>query len=450
MAGEVLTFPGITAAIRPLACFVRIGEAHKKLSDLHASGRLPAKRVVVDASRFRYQHELTNELRESGAEVVLDTEVAELAAPSKFAGHSRHAPWASASEGDLLGPQHFQRNASADVIGQIARFAVKHQVDVVLAPTHYLGDLNFANWLEVDREACLLLRSALDREGGAHIAIDYPVIIPHTDLNSSEVRGELTASLVDLPIDSVWIRASGLGPDVGPLTMKRYLAAMSGLHNMGKPIIADHLGGFTGMTAMAFGAASGIAVGIGERERFDARGWHKPPPPRKEDDSFGRAVRVALPSLNRSATIKELELLTSATNGKKLLACGDRRCCPHGLKDMIDDPRRHAAYQLFARIEALQKVPDLKRGHYFLNGPIADADRLARQVKQLKPSEEVAVLHDIDVNKLMKRLYDHSRRIEKLRSTLENIHEARTDEAPRAHPLVRHQPAIRKSKEDKR
>ena len=221
MDAKIVPFPLTASAKSPLAHFIRIGEAHKKLADLHASGRLPAKRVVVEASRLRHQKELIAALRDDGAEIILDTEVAELAAPGKFAGHSRHAPWASAGQGRPLGPEHFEDDAPSDVIGHIARSTVECHIDTVLAPTHYLADPAFSDWLVVDRRACPLLRAALDREGGQHIAIDYPVIVPHTLLNSDACRGELVEIIADLPVDNVWIRASGLGSDAGPVTMKR-------------------------------------------------------------------------------------------------------------------------------------------------------------------------------------------------------------------------------------
>lgn len=450
MDTKIVPFPLVAAAKPPLALFVRIGEAHKKLADLHASGRLPAKRVVVDASRVRHQKELIEALQDDGAEIVLDTEAAELAAPSKISGHSRHAPWALAGEGGLVGPDHFGAGARSDVIGQIARFAVAVGSNTVLAPAHNLGDPSCSDWSAVDARACALLRDALDKEGGRHIAIDYPVIAPHTFLNSDAFRGALIGRIVDLPIDNVWVRASGLGADAGPLTMKRYLSAMAGMHNMGKPIIADQLGGLPGLVAMAFGAVSGVAQGIGERERFDARGWFQPPPVREDDDGFGRAVRIGIPGLGRSATIKELELLATARGGRKLVTCLDRKCCLHGLKDMIDDPRRHAAYQAFSSVQALENIPHLSREHHLLNGPIAEADRLAREIKRLKPSDAEAALREIDLPRLMKRFHDHSRKVEKLRSTLERVHEARSDETPRARPVPPRQGNSQKAGEDRK
>jgi hypothetical protein len=111
-------------------------------------------------------------------------------------------------------------------------------------------------------------------------------------------------------------------------------------------------------------------------------------------------------------------------------------CCLHGLPDMIADPRRHAAYQAFQAIDRLQAVPDLKREHYFLNGPMTEADRRARQIKALKPSVAEAADRHIDPRKLMKRLNDDSRRLEQTQIALEHLHGTRGAETPRARPIV--------------
>lgn len=113
MAAQILPFPKPGAgAASPLACFIRVGEAHNRLADLHAAGHLPARQVVIEASRFRHQREPVSALRESGAEIVLDAEAAERAAPARFAGHSRYAPWASPD--GPLGPDHFRETAPGE------------------------------------------------------------------------------------------------------------------------------------------------------------------------------------------------------------------------------------------------------------------------------------------------------------------------------------------------
>jgi hypothetical protein len=191
------------------------------------------------------------------------------------------------------------------------------------------------------------------------------------------------------------------------------------------------------MAALAFGAVSGLAQGIGERERFDAGTWYKPPPPSAEYERFGRAVRVSIPRLQRSVTLKELSLLVSAKSGRRLCACGDRACCLRGYTDMVADPRRHAAYQLFKSLSSLEVVPDLRRESYFLgsNGPMDTADRLARQVKSLRPSTRDADKFGINLGDLMKRFEQHSRRVEQLSHVLVRVHAERGEEGPRCRAI---------------
>jgi len=104
VAAQILPFPNAGGAtISPIACFLRIGEAHRKLADLHAAERLPARRVVIDASRFRYQQELISALREAGAEIVLDLKRRSLP-PSQNAEVTPASPLGRLVMADRLGP----------------------------------------------------------------------------------------------------------------------------------------------------------------------------------------------------------------------------------------------------------------------------------------------------------------------------------------------------------
>jgi hypothetical protein len=312
------------------------------------------------------------------------------------------------------------------VIGQIARFAVEHRMHAVLSPGHYLREGTQSQWFKVDREACIALRAALDRAGGRNIGIDYELIVPHVALDDVEGRGQIVEMFKDLPFDNLWLRASGFGSDARPLTTRRYINSLSALHNLGKPIVADYLGGLIGLAAAYFGAISGFAEGVGERERFDAREWHKPPKVREEDEEFGRATRIAVPGLGRSLTLSDLRQLYDAKGGRRLIACADRNCCLHGFSDMVANPKRHGLYQRSLQIQEIEKTPNLNRAQHFLDGEMARADRLARQIKDLKLSDE----------KLADRMQAHSDRMEKLRSTLEHFHELRGNEGQRALPIV--------------
>ncbi len=434
MSAEIVPFPHATQPVSPVAHYIHLGDSgYHKLADLHSSGRLPAKRVVVDASKTVRQRELIEALRKDGAEIVIDTKAAELSVIGRFGGRAKDAPWAKLNDGRPLTRDIFSAGHPTDIFGAIARFAMEQRAHAVLAPSHCLADPNFNGWFAIDLDACRLLRRALDREGGQRIDVDFPIIVPYSRLDQDDFCRKLLESLPELPFTNLWIRVANFGSDATAAGAAKFITTLSGLHNLGRPVIADYLGGLVGAAAIAFGAVSGIGHGIGERERFDANDWFKPPQ-RREDASFGRTVRIQIPGLDRSLTISELQLLGSAKGGKTLVACGDRQCCPHGLRDMVNEPRQHAAFQCFEAMNALAKTPDLRRETHFLKAVMEPSRTLASQVKELRPSGEEARKLGIDADSLLKRMNDHAGRQRRMQSTLEHLHEQPGDHQPRARP----------------
>lgn len=431
MTAQIIGFPPAVMLTPPLAQFVRVGDAHKKLSELVGMGRFPADRVVLQASRLPAQKRLLGVLREAGAELVLDPQVAELASLKKFKGQERHSPWGVLCNNQPLGPEHFARGAASDVVGQIARMAVENKFDVVLSPTHYLADPHCDNWLAVDRVACVELRHALDREGGTHIRIDYPVLHLLSSLYRSDVRSEILHALDDLPFDNLWLRSSGAEGIAGPDKIKSVLIALSGMHNLGRPVILDYLGGMLSVAAMAFGVASGRALGIGEMERFDASDWHKAPKPQVDgSSSFGRTVRYAVSDLGKALTEREIRTLAEASGGRRLLA-GHLR----SVGDLFQDGREHQLARMAAERVELEKVPLLRRDDWFLRHPMQAMVRKSRSIAELKPSVARGQEHNVDVDAMMKRLREHARTVEKTQIALENIQQTRAEDAPRARPV---------------
>ncbi|GKY89450.1 hypothetical protein STA1M1_33190 [Sinisalibacter aestuarii] len=435
MPTNVVEFPFAAHPTTPVGQYIRLGEtAYQRLGSMLVEGRLPATRVVVDASRISHQREIIRAFKAAGAEVVMDTKAAELAAHNKFGGWPKHAPWGAMNPGGPIGPEFFAAKRADDIFGEIARCAVEFGVDAVLAPGHFINAKDFDGWFEVDRRSCEYLREALDREGGSSIGIDYLLVTKHTEINDAAKRSEFVAGLDGLPFDNLWLRASGFGNDAGPLAAARFLSALHGLHNLGKPIISDYLGGLVGEAAVAFGAVSGLAHGIGERERFSASGWEKPPAPR-DGQKGGSQKRVSVPGLNRSLSVPEFEVMCSARGGKRLLVCPDRKVCPNGIGDMIADTKRVAAHEALTHLATIAAVPDQRRADHFLEHRVKEVDRNARQVKNLKPKKEEAEQRGVDLERLLVRLADHSDKIGKMRSAFEHMHEEKKDRPHRARPV---------------
>ena len=111
-----------------------------------------------------------------------------------------------------------------------------------------------------DLEGCKHLRRALDAEGGGRIAIDYPLITTYGTIREAAQRRALLSPLRDLPIDNLWLRVSGFGADASPIGVRRYVSAVADFHALDLPIVADCVGGLTGLAIVSFGTCGATAA----------------------------------------------------------------------------------------------------------------------------------------------------------------------------------------------
>lgn len=438
---NIIPLPTARSAATRADLFVRIGESqYSQLAHLYAEGRLKPRRAILDASRLRHTVDFAKTLHDDGVELTLDTKAAELAALTKHAGWAAGAPW---SDGTLDVPSRFDAKHRQAFVEAIAEAAVLNRFDRVLSPSHYLRNGVADPWFEIDIQLCEALRKALDGAGGAHIAIDYPVIIEQSALRDEAVRAALTSRLAALPFENLMIRASHFGADATAPMVRAFINSLDRLHNFGHPVVVDHVGGTVGRALLAFGVASAIAHGIDEASRFNAVPWDKPAKKGDEEEDEGRggrAKRITLANWDKSLTVSELTALARAKGGHNAVVCQDRNCC-RGLDDMIRNSKRHSIVQEQRAMHALEAVPDMMRATHFLDKEVAAIDRASRQIKELKPQ-----LSELQPKKnqtaeqaaesLVKRMASHAVRNEKMRASLEDLHNLRGPDAPRAAPAA--------------
>lgn len=418
---NVVQLPQIGALRTPIGHAIRTGEAsYRQLEHLHAEGRLPARAAIIEASKARFQREFIRSLRDTGADVILDPKVAELSEVGKFRGLAKGAPWAVEDNSRPLEPDDFESGSDSDLFGKIARMAVELGMTSVMSPTHLLRPGVDNVWLPIDCRSVALLRDALDREGGRHVAIDYPLVLPHTRLRDEQYLPRILSALRGLPFDNLVLRLSGFGADARPLTVKWTLTAIRELHVLGYPILLDCVGGLVGLGALAFGIASGIAHGIGERDRFDARSWHKPMKQSTTERPFGRAVYYPLPGLDKSFSKSDLEIIAGTARGRRLVACSDRECCPRGLTSTLGNHRSYIAQQKFRAIDTLFAVPDERRIDHFMNVELRSTERLARDLVYLK----------VENHRINKALSGWRKRIDSMTRTFETLSEQKRPSQP--------------------
>jgi len=270
----------LTAKPEPIGHFLRIGSSgHRQLETLHSSGRVPVDRVVAEAASLKAQSELLGLFRNAGAEIVLDTRIAEL---SEQGSYVPSAQWlSSVNKTRPMTPRDFSADGSRRIAVEIATLAVANSVDAVLAPSHFVLDAG-SPWWSIDLQLCMDLRRALDEMGGSDVRTDYSLTTTYGTLREPEQRRAFLAGLRDLPFENLWLRISDFGSDATPVALRRYISAVADFHGLNRPLVGDHVGGLAGLAVAAFGATAAIAHGLSEKERFDVRQWLMPSRLRKK------------------------------------------------------------------------------------------------------------------------------------------------------------------------
>jgi hypothetical protein len=347
-----------------------------------SAGRVSIDRVVVDAAMAARQRDLISAFRERRSELILDTNVAELSSKLKYSGSLRGAPWALADRPLSL------RDLSSEttVVHQIAEFAVKAGFDAILAPTHFLQDADDPA-LRVDVECAIALRKALDGCGGEHIGIDYPLLVSYAALRDARQANDFLAALEGIPFDNLWLRISGFGADASPAGVQRFISAVMRYHSLGRPIVADGVGGVAGLAALAFGAVGGICHGVAEKERFDAAEWESEAGSRRA----GSERRILIEGLDRLLTTKQAAVLMASVSGRRHFSCGNAACCPRGFDDTLRDPKAHYLFQRQQQVRELSAVPPGRRVIHFLDKQVAPLRSKALHGKHLELSDPKVV-----------------------------------------------------------
>ncbi|HEX4184124.1 MAG TPA: hypothetical protein VHY34_12785 [Caulobacteraceae bacterium] len=384
----------------PVAGFLRIGHTgHRKLLDLQAAGRLPFRRFVFDAAHLEEQIELVKRLKAAGCEIVLDPNFAEMATVGRFGSSSlQKLPWANLDR--PWSPEDFTSRRNQDAARAIAEFAIKAGVDAVLAPTHLIEKATDA-WRRIDLRLCEALRHELDQCGGADVTVDYQLITTSALLKDVTYRASVVADVACMPVENVWLRASGFGATATGAGTRHFIESARGVLEVGRPLVVDMAGGFAGLGAVAFGAIGGISHGVGQKESFKAADWRKPP-----SGGGGASARAYVHELDRYFKDNQLQALFGAKGGRSRFGCNDTKCCPHGGEDMIESSHAHFLTQRHRQLDDLSAVPEARRAEHFLLRHLDPAIRSARHAARLKIADEQVMAAVGDAKVRLVRLRD--------------------------------------------
>lgn len=402
----------------PLATIVRVGNFNRQFTHYQSQNLLPGKRAVIDAYNVTRQADLINELRAVDFELVLDTKAAELACPFKWNGQSRKAEWL---DGEPEIPLTF-RDFNESMAARIAELAVACKVHIVLSPSRYLSDASVLTTLEQDHNFMALLRTALDQAGGGKIQIASSFIGRLTLLGREEVTDRIVRLHGDAPARSLWLRLSGIRRDPAAGRVRATARRLQLLRDCRLPIVLDYAGGLEPLSLAALGGTSGLSFGALANDQFSDQTWLQPS--RSLDNSVrndGRQQFARAPGLGRSFSHAELQLLSEAPRGKRLLFDpANTGICTFG--DFKAKAKEVALREIVEAVSSLSEVPNSRRPDHLRNTYLDPCAGKARRLSRLDlDPDRAAALNMRSPESLRRRLEDHAAALDKTGRTLEKI-----------------------------
>ena len=416
------SFPKIVRSVPdPLGLYLRPGHNdHRTLLNFLAKGNKSFFGVVFDPTKHDRHSELREQILDSNLDAILDPRTIRSSLPGAFSPSMGTLPWGKERPHIY---EDFEGVSGRRLIGSIASFACDHGFTQVMAPTHYINTID-GPWLKHDINSTIQLRNFLDKNGGAKIPLIYPLTIPYSMFKNINERRTLIHMLEQLPINSIWLLIDRVGRNSTATAARNYIDAARDFHSLGIPIVADHMGGAIGLSLLAFGAVGGIAHGIMQNESLQANSWKKP---RKEGGKFSKQKRIYVPAIDAMLLEKEAIILLNSRRAKAHFACNDSKCCPRGVKDMIENHAQHFLYQRVHEVGGLSQIPETLRPQRFLEQHMRPATDKALAATQVKWNDE----------KIEKKMQNNRKHLDTLRIALGDCAAKHPPRSFSLHPKMR-------------
>ena len=411
----------IRAAPDPLGLYIRAGRNDQTtLLSFIAAGDASLSGVVFEAKRVPRQRELLSQVLDHKLDAVLDPQTQAMATVAGYGIAMDSLPWCAKrahTHDDFA--RDLQRHHLAE---SIAQFVVAHGFTQVLAPTHLVAGPDDP-WLELDVATTNALRRALERCGVGHVQIIYSLAISYDAFRVTEKRAGILECLRAASVNAIWLSVEGCGSDSRGTRVTRYADAAADFHGLGKPIVADHVGGLVGLSLLAFGAVGGLAHGVTLGERFDTSHWRK----RSNSTPFAQHTRVYIPQLDWHLKRVDAEkLFETGAKAKAAFGCRDTNCCARGITSMLQASGRHFLYQRSREVGGLAQIPESLRTQRFLEEHVRPASDRALLATKLHLPELLA-----------RKALAQSKRLDDMRIELGEYARKHRDATFARHPLTR-------------
>lgn len=406
MNDVVVPFTGtsrIVPAQSPLSLSLRISHNHQKsVRDAIISGADNFNGVILDATKGHVQRELRAEALSRGMDAALDPMTPQLAYEHKLTDSLTELPWGTD------GPQRlhdYRDDQGRRKTAELFNVVIRDGYTQVMAHTHVISGPNDP-WLHVDIANAQYLAGLRDAQSN-RVEIIYPLVLTMEVFKDSVFMDAIATALENAPIDILQFRIANFSWDASGTKTRDYILAARRLHDLNVPIVADMVGGVSGLALAAFGAVGGISHGVTLSQSFGISAWQRP------SNGEGRAQppRVYLQNLDLCVKKAEAEIYFANQSIARRHICRDTHCCTGGRQSMMNNPTRHFMRQRTREISELGQVPPAMRSQAFLDQTIRPiSDRLT-----------AAANIDLGNEVLEKRLHKHSVRMSKMRDLVAHL-----------------------------
>lgn len=402
-----------------LGHYLRVGRNdHVVIADLLAGGERSYLGVVIDAQHAHRHRELIAAAGQRGLDVILDTKSQPAAFVGGFSRGLGALPWGLGRQAVLADYSGAEGMRRAD---EIAQFVNDHGLSAVIAPTHLISSINDP-WFDTDRRVAARLRGLLP----SGVALIYSLAIPMQLLRNAAERDALMAGLREVEMDALWLKIENFGADATGEKVRAYIEAAESFHQLGVPLIADHVAGMPSLATLAFGAVGGIAHGVMMFEGFKPSSWRNP----RTGNPRAPAPRVYLQGLDMLVSREQAAMfLDHSTRVRGQHACRDPRCCPRGHRDMIEHPARHYCYTHARQVEALNSIPAARRISEFMDTLVRPQSDALAAAASLRLGDE----------KFVETLQKRHRNMGRMRGVLAHMAETYEPTSVAQSPLSREQ-----------
>lgn len=266
-----------------------------------------------------------------------------------------------------------------DLARQVLEFEQRHGAAAFISPAWPLEDRERETWAYANQR---LLQAACDANGSGDVEARPMLAQVAPGRSAREDPDRLIATLMDLPIDGVYVQPLRLNPVRDSVEkLLAYVRMLEAFEQAGLPVIAARVGAFGAVLAAVGISAFDSGLGLAEASDLSALNRRKSEKERSKKGPKG-SRRLYLAPLRTTMPARQAQLILDDDGLRGHFACGFGCCRFQALEELPDRARQHF---LWTRNEEVRKIRELQTRTMKIDAiheDLRDARELGRLVRR--------------------------------------------------------------------